>query len=166
LKSFNLPYQLGFSDIPEFKGTFESPNDADTASIALLPGDIIVLATDGLYDNLGMLLCNCCVCPSRSFTRAFTRVPVDLHEIVEEISKWEQEWFPSIDGSEIQKHSDKGADAIQALSKRLVMKAREYSLDSNRDSPFAVLAKENDIMWGGGMPDDTTVIVARVFNGN
>ena len=25
-----------------------------------------------------------------------------------------------------------------------------------RDSPFAVLAKENDIMWGGGMPDDTS----------
>lgn len=83
---------------------------------------------------------------------------------MEEISKWEQEWFPSTDGSEIQKNSEKGSDAIQALSKQLVMKAREYSLDTNRDSPFAVLAKENDIMWGGGMPDDTTVIVARVFN--
>lgn len=56
LKSFNLPYQLGFSDLPEFKGTFESPNDADTASIALQPGDVIVLATDGLYDNLGTFI--------------------------------------------------------------------------------------------------------------
>jgi hypothetical protein len=24
------------------------------------------------------------------------------------------------------------------------------SLDKNRDGPFALLAKENDIMWGGG----------------
>ena len=30
------------------------------------------------------------------------------------------------------------------------------------DSPFALLAKENDIMWSGGMPDDCTVIVAHV----
>ena len=36
----------------------------------------------------------------------------------------------------------------------------------NKDSPFALLAKENDIMWGGGMPDDTTVIVLRVINAN
>jgi hypothetical protein len=54
------------------------------------------------------------------------------------------------------------ADAMNVLAKRIVMKARELSLDKNRDSPFAVLAKENDIMWGGGMPDDTTVVVARV----
>jgi protein phosphatase PTC7 len=51
---------------------------------------------------------------------------------------------------------------MNVLAKRIVMKARELSLDKNRDSPFAVLAKENDIMWGGGMPDDTTVVVARV----
>ena len=42
-------------------------------------------------------------------------------------------------------------------------KARAMSLDKNRDSPFALLAKENDIMCGGGMPDDTSVVVARVI---
>jgi hypothetical protein len=26
-------------------------------------------------------------------------------------------------------------------------------------------AKENDILWSGGMPDDTSVIVARVIGG-
>ena len=41
-------------------------------------------------------------------------------------------------------------------------KAREYSLDEKRDSPFALLAKENDILWSGGMPDDTTVVCMRV----
>lgn len=52
------------------------------------------------------------------------------------------------------------------LAKTLTLKAREYSLDANKDSPFALLAKENDIMWGGGMPDDTTVVVMRVVNTN
>ena len=35
LRSFNLPYQLGFSNIPEHKGAFESPLDADTGRYAL-----------------------------------------------------------------------------------------------------------------------------------
>lgn len=43
-------------------------------------------------------------------------------------------------------------------------RARELSLDNTKDSPFALLAKENDIMWGGGMPDDITVVALRVIN--
>lgn len=34
LRSFNLPYQLGFSDLPDTPQSFESPTDADTASIS------------------------------------------------------------------------------------------------------------------------------------
>lgn len=37
-------------------------------------------------------------------------------------------------------------------------------MDKTRDSPFALLAKENDVMWGGGMPDDITVVALRVIN--
>lgn len=44
------------------------------------------------------------------------------------------------------------------------VRARELSLDNTRDSPFSLLAKENDIMWGGGMPDDITVVALRVIN--
>ena len=51
---------------------------------------------------------------------------------------------------------------MEALAREIVVKARELSLIKNRDSPFALLAKENDIMWGGGMPDDCSVVVARV----
>ena len=35
-------------------------------------------------------------------------------------------------------------------------------LPQDVDSPFAILAKDNDIMWGGGRPDDITIIVSRV----
>eukprot|EP00595_Chromulina_sp_UTEXLB2642_P003399 CAMPEP_0196766210 /NCGR_PEP_ID=MMETSP1095-20130614/20555_1 /TAXON_ID=96789 ORGANISM="Chromulina nebulosa, Strain UTEXLB2642" /NCGR_SAMPLE_ID=MMETSP1095 /ASSEMBLY_ACC=CAM_ASM_000446 /LENGTH=417 /DNA_ID=CAMNT_0042126961 /DNA_START=455 /DNA_END=1708 /DNA_ORIENTATION=+ len=138
LRSFNLPYQLGFSDIEEYEPSFETPNDSDTASIPILPGDVIVLATDGLYDN------------------------IDLDEIVDIISEWESKYYSSTDS--IYKPDSRGEEATNSLAKRLVEQARLYSIDKNRDSPFAQLAKENDIMWGGGMPDDTTVIVARVFN--
>ena len=52
---------------------------------------------------------------------------------------------------------------LEGLAKRLAHRARELSLDTMIDSPFAILAKENDIMWGGGMPDDITVIAARAY---
>ena len=47
---------------------------------------------------------------------------------------------------------------------RLAHRAQELSLDSDTDSPFAVLAKDNDICWGGGRPDDITVVVSRVVD--
>lgn len=138
LRSFNLPYQLGYYSGPEHNGRFETPKDADTASIPVMPGDIVLLATDGLFDNL------------------------DLAEIVELVSQWEKEQFLS-KGNDLRDPATNGQASIDLLAKRLVERAREVSLDKERDSPFALLAKENDIMWGGGMPDDTTVIVARIF---
>eukprot|EP00605_Chrysophyceae_sp_TOSAG23-4_P002576 GSChrysophyteH1.ASY1.ANO1.2843.1 assembled CDS len=124
LKSFNLPYQLGYSGIPQHQGNFERPSDAKTFSLPVQPGDIVLLATDGLFDN------------------------VDLDEIVAEIEEWE---------------NNSEQEAMDDLAKTLVMKARELSLDKTKDSPFAVLAKDNDIMWSGGMPDDTTVLCARIY---
>lgn len=138
LRSFNLPYQLGYYSGPEHSGRFETPKDADTASIPVMPGDIVLLATDGLFDN------------------------IDLEEIVDLVSEWEKSQFIDT-GFDLREPSASGQASIDQLAKRLVERAREVSLDKNRDSPFAVLAKENDIMWGGGMPDDTTVIVARIF---
>ena len=90
---------------------------------SVLPGDIVILATDGLFDNM------------------------EMEEIVAEVASWEEN------------HS---VTEIGVLAEQLVQKARLLSLDKHKDSPFALLAKENDIMWGGGMPDDTTVVVARV----
>ena len=100
---------------------------------------LVILGTDGLFDN------------------------VDLNEIVDEVSLWEEKWFPRSErGETLGTPHSKGPQAVNALAKQLVEKARELSLDTKRDSPFAVLAKENDIMWGGGMPDDTTVVVMRI----
>ena len=39
---------------------------------------------------------------------------------------------------------------------------KRQSLDDAVDSPFSLLAKENDVMWGGGMPDDVTVVCLEV----
>ena len=58
--------------------------------------------------------------------------------------------------------TDLSSQSIPKLAQLLCEKARENSLDNTIDSPFALLAKENDIMWSGGMPDDCTVVCMHV----
>ena len=84
-----------------------------------------------------------------------------LDEILLLVNTWEDKWFQEKDQTLGLPHPE-GEMVLKRLAKEIVEKAREMSLDKNRDGPFALLAKENDIMWGGGMPDDTTVVVARV----
>ncbi|CAG8744465.1 13841_t:CDS:1, partial [Acaulospora morrowiae] len=43
--SFNFPYQLG-------TGSFDTAQDAQTYTIKIQRGDIIILGSDGIFDNL------------------------------------------------------------------------------------------------------------------
>ena len=142
LRDFNLPYQLGWTNAyadsddghsPKNKKdddrgavlTFETPAHANVASFPVQPGDIIVVASDGLFDN------------------------VFLDDIADILQDWETT-----------------STNLDDLANRLSTTARNLSLEDSKDSPFALLAKENDIMWGGGMPDDVTVVVLRVAAAN
>jgi len=137
LRSFNLPYQMGYTNTqPE--NCFDTPSDADNSSIPIMRGDVIIMGTDGLFDN------------------------VELDEICSIALAWEQKWFGSGAHSSGLRASDFPEESVQELAMTLCRRARELSLDQKRDSPFAILAKENDIMWGGGMPDDCTIFAMRV----
>lgn len=138
LHSFNHPFQLGWTgeDLEEDEKTsFQAARSACTTSIHVRRGDVIVMATDGLFDN------------------------VDIDEIAAVALEWEQlngflrggdidareqRW---VAGSSL---TDLSYQQIPNLSELLVKKARENSLDPTLDSPFALLAKDNDIMWSGG----------------
>ena len=58
LRAFNAPFQLGrYVDeeggaAPELDDRFETPSDAALVRVPIRPGDVIVLATDGLFDNM------------------------------------------------------------------------------------------------------------------
>mmetsp|Transcript_16433 Transcript_16433/g.34523 ORF Transcript_16433/g.34523 Transcript_16433/m.34523 type:complete len:679 (-) Transcript_16433:221-2257(-) len=149
LKSFNHPYQMGWTgeEIVDKNSSFKLANDSCTSSVHILRGDIIIMATDGLFDN------------------------VDIDDIASIALRWEEE-NRFIDGGGIDARNKRWADGeslsdlsgqtIPKLAEILCQKARENSLDNSIDSPFALLAKENDIMWSGGMPDDCTVIAMHV----
>jgi len=150
LFSFNHPYQLGWTGKELSKDettSFKAAHDACTTSIHLRRGDIIIMATDGLFDN------------------------VDIDDVAKMALKWEQ-GVGLITGGDIVGREKRWAsgnsltlqssEKVGDFAKELCEKARENSIDNSKDSPFAMLAKDNDIMWSGGMPDDCTVIVAHV----
>jgi len=146
LRSFNHPYQLGYTgeDSNDQEKNFESADDSCNSSIHIRRGDIILMATDGLFDNVEL--------------EDITKIVLDWEmkngfgDLTERQKRWRN-------GGSMTKQS---AQTIDDLAKTLVVKARENSLEDSRDSPFAILAKDNDIMWSGGMPDDCTVMALHV----
>lgn len=149
LKSFNHPYQMGWTgeEVIDKNSSFKEASDSCTSSVHILRGDIIIMATDGLFDN------------------------VDIDDIASVALKWEMDnQFIDNGGIDSRRRrwesgdsmTDISAQCIPKLAEMLCQKARENSLDNTVDSPFALLAKENDIMWSGGMPDDCTVVAMHV----
>mmetsp|Transcript_40713 Transcript_40713/g.41420 ORF Transcript_40713/g.41420 Transcript_40713/m.41420 type:complete len:289 (-) Transcript_40713:389-1255(-) len=144
LQAFNHPYQLGWTgeELKDGDTSFKSPSESCTTSIHIRRGDIIIMATDGLFDN------------------------VDIDDIAQTALEWEQKnsfvRFADLLAKESYSINGLSQQAIPELAQELCQKARENSLNEAVDSPFAILAKENDIMWSGGMPDDCTVIALHV----
>jgi protein phosphatase PTC7 len=135
LRSFNHPFQLGWTGDEESNQqavSFKTARDSCSSSIHLRRGDIVIMATDGLFDNL------------------------DVDDICTHALEWEQS-NGFIRGGDISQRDRRWAmgnsltmqssEHIMDLARLLSEKARANSLDSTKDSPFAILAKENDIMW-------------------
>ena len=113
------PYQLGFAG-DKNESTFENPADAEEMKVPLQAGDLIVMASDGLFDNL-----------------------------------------PESALLELLQQGVSAGKEVSAIAQDVVDAAVEAALDKSTDSPFAILAKDNDILWSGGRPDDITVLVGR-----
>ena len=169
--AFNTPYQL--SKVPQkmqaqhaiFGGAThfsETPRQADVEKHQLKHGDLVLFATDGVWDNLSAQ---------------------DTLGIVTRVMEEHGYWFRS--------HNFAGAETmlndslISALPRALNGKDKEYlpallatavmreakaaGLDRRRDGPFAKEVKKHfpQEPWQGGKPDDIAVVVCvAVENSN
>ena len=125
LHSFNHPYQLGWTgeELGMEQSSFKAARDSCTTSIHVRRGDIIIMASDGLFDN------------------------VDIDDITKLGLEWEQN-IGLIRGGDIAARDRrwKMGNSLTVLSKErvddlasdLCAVAREKSLDSMTDSPFAI----------------------------
>jgi len=127
--SFNFPVQLG-------TGSSDSPADAQRFSVTVEKGDIVILASDGLFDNL------------------FDEDILDIvrHHVAAHTIQSGKNKVPRIVNLEPQTISD-------ALAKR----AKSISEDTrNVNSPFQSRAIQEGLYYQGGKADDISVLVAIV----
>ncbi|KAI8374830.1 phosphatase 2C-like domain-containing protein [Blakeslea trispora] len=126
--SFNFPYQLGTA-------SFDLPSDAQQFTVKIEEGDMIILGSDGLFDNL-----------------------YD-DEILEEIQKSIDQQTPLE-----QDHKSRMSKILpQMISDTLALRAKTVSEDpDNPTSPFQVKAMHEGLYYQGGKADDISVIVAIV----
>lgn len=169
--AFNTPYQM--SKIPAkmqaqhaiFGGSTQlsdTPRDADVESHQLKHGDLVVFATDGVWDNLS----------AQDTLRIITRV-------MEEQGHWfKSHNFPGAEtmlnttliSSMPQVVEEHHHDAYLPglLATAVMREAKMAGLDRRRDGPFAKEVKmrypEDD--WQGGKPDDIAVVVCVAVEGS
>lgn len=161
--AFNTPYQL--SVIPPailrrmqaFGGSqlADMPNDADVSRHNLRHGDVVVFATDGVWDNL------------------FNQ---DILRIVSEAMTKKGAWVDSAEGgttatpdllsiTEPAEGSDSAVGTLQAaIAIDITRAAKSAGLNSKLDGPFAKEVKKYypHERWRGGKPDDICVVAVVV----
>ncbi|KAF9394319.1 Protein phosphatase PTC7 [Podila verticillata] len=132
---WNCPYQLTVLP-PGYPGAgayvMDMPKDAAQTTHQLQDGDVIVLATDGFWDNV------------------FTKEAIELVD---------RELGDVIMSKDISSSVEDVVGRVRALSQRLTNTARRFSLDQKRLTPFSQGARH---IRAGGKIDDITVIVTLV----
>jgi protein phosphatase PTC7 len=145
---FNQPYQLGS---PRFHPS-NVPEDAHRYSIVVQPGDVIVMGSDGLWDNLW---------------------DHELESLVaEELEKMAAVVGARGGGDGISRHY-KGQEKVQELVDNLAKLASKHSKDSRYSSPFVVEKYERLVPEAvrklmeeepqGGKLDDVTAVAAIIY---
>eukprot|EP00958_Prasinococcus_capsulatus_P003652 scaffold336_cov384-Prasinococcus_capsulatus_cf.AAC.10 len=144
---FGCPAQLGHH------ASASSADEAWTADVPVSHGDIIVMGSDGLFDNVWVgravpyLLC-------AAYQSCVALAQED--ELVDLL-------LPGL--RRIKAHEkDAGPQVAAAAANRLAYCAVKYSLDRKKETPYSMLAsQEFNMVYSGGKVDDVTVIVGVVM---
>ena len=130
--SFNFPFQCGTGS--------DLPYDAHNVKHKIMENDVIVMASDGLFDN--MYEADIVECVERG---AWRRVGPD---------GWQGErnaWTGRLTEPDLE-------EAAECLSRG----AEKRGLDEDYFSPFQKAAEDHGHEWQGGKEDDITVVVAQL----
>ncbi|KAK4188530.1 protein phosphatase 2C 7, mitochondrial [Podospora australis] len=171
--AFNTPFQL--SVVPAimlmraaaFGGAqlMDQPKDAEVTRHGLRHGDVVVFASDGLWDNLFEQ--DILRIVSRTMTKAGAwastergvQVPTDLKPYTEVEGQQETE-----EGGDETKPQKPPVTLQGAIATEIVSAAKRASLDPKLDGPFAKEVKKYypHEVWRGGKEDDICVVVVVV----
>ena len=124
---FGRPFQLGHHDASD------APRDAMLTTFPLEPGDVIVMGSDGLWDNLS---------------------EGEILAVVEQTLR--STGYQRGVGAESREAAARASGAV-------VSAAYAASMDKRRTTPYSLAATENfDMVYSGGKKDDITAVVVNV----
>jgi len=161
--AFNTPYQM--SKVPPkmqaqhaiFGGSThfsETPKDADVTKHKVQHGDIVLFATDGVWDNLS----------AQDVLSVVTKVMEEQGYWTE--TKLNETKVRTLPGTITEKNQENYLPGL--IASAVMREAKIAGLDRKRNGPFAREVKlyYPQEGWQGGKPDDIAVVVAiAVENG-
>lgn len=171
--AFNTPFQLSIvppsvaARMAAFGGTqlCDLPRDADVTQHRLRHGDVLILATDGVLDNLFNQDVLRIASRVMGATKAWTRgdagqvqVAPDLDAIVRGPLQ------PARPAPGRQQNPDRVVTLQSLLATELVLAAKRASVNTKQDGPFAKEVQKYYPLenWRGGKIDDICVVAAVV----
>jgi len=163
--AFNTPYQLSavppsvMRRVAAFGGAqlSDQPSDADVTRLSVRHGDVVVFATDGLWDNLFDQDILRVVSRAMTGTGAWTAAGdagIDVAPDIEPLTR--------LDGGA---GAGAGGATLQGLlATGLVAAAKAASVNTRMDGPFAKEVKKYYPLenWRGGKVDDICVVAVVV----
>ncbi|KAG9402540.1 hypothetical protein AC1031_007150 [Aphanomyces cochlioides] len=151
--AFNAPFQLSL--YPSSMGESVDhylPNNAFVTTHSLQHGDIVIVGSDGLFDNV--------------FDE---EILAEAEKYMNDVFEAHQEYKAQLEhGDDITKPLPKDVQAsvkkaMEDLSFALTDMANKFAHDSTRESPFSKLAREGyGYRFSGGKVDDTTVVAVYI----
>eukprot|EP00741_Cyanophora_paradoxa_P017288 tig00020961_g16698.t1 len=136
LHGFNFPFQLGAQALGQH---WDTPEQAIRADFCVYEDDVVVAATDGLWDNL--------------FDEEVLRI------VGTTLGGEARGEGTAVSGAGRVQHRCRGE---RRAARRLAEAAHQAAGTPRRQSPFAKRAAEHAIRHVGGKMDDVTVVVGRV----
>lgn len=146
---FNCPVQIG-------TGSPDNTTMGDSVELSVRPGDVLLLSTDGLFDNLfDHDICNtlrrvsfepCLVAVEAASQGALTPSgPAKLASgrVAETVSSCQT--------------------TLRALAAALAMESQRLGADTQAQSPFAAAAARSGYLFDGGKLDDAAVVLALIM---
>jgi len=180
---FNTPFQL--SVIPPrmraqasvFGGAFleDFPKDASVTNVQMQHGDVLILATDGVFDNLNNQDILKLITSRMVMTGAWTATDsgVGVSENLRALAApgGLAEALPSPPSSSLSKEEDSESRLVDEVTLQSILaatvagEAKKASVDYRRDGPFAKEAQRyypGDYYRGGKVDDICVVVVVAV----
>lgn len=161
--AFNTPFQLSavppkiLAQIKNFGGSApfcDMPGDASISSHKLRHGDVLVFATDGVWDNLTSQEVLDVVSTSMIGNGAWTAPNGEAVQVSKAL--------PYLAAESIAKESSGSTTPLQVkLAIDITKKAKDASVNAKRDGPFARAVQQAfpQERWHGGKIDDVCVLV-------